>query len=109
LTKKGKNMNKKIVGVIVLVAIICSILFSGCAVPSGGCPYCGYPPGTALDGQDISCPRCGGTYRVFMDGSVSATSRPTQQYQYPVPINNTDASQRTLNQNGALILEGLRK
>ena len=102
-------MNKNIVMVIVLAAVVFSVLLNGCAIPSGGCPFCGYPPGATMDGQDVSCQRCGGSYRTFMDGSVSATSRPTQQYQYPVPTNNTDASQRTLNQNGALILEGLRK
>jgi hypothetical protein len=102
-------MSKKIAGIIALAVVVFSILLNGCAVPSGGCPYCGYPPGALLDGQDVHCQRCLGTYRVYMDGSVAAINRPTQQYQYPTPTNNTDATQRSLNQTGQLFMEGMRR
>lgn len=101
-------MSTRITGVIVLTAVVFGVLLGGCAIPSGGCPFCGYPPGMSLDGQDIRCQRCGGTYRVYMDGSVAALNRPVQQY--PItPTNNTGATQDSLNQNGLLILEGLSK
>jgi len=101
-------MSKRMIGILVLSCVVFSLLFAGCAVPSGGCPYCGYPPGVVIDGDDVTCQRCGGGYRVYLDGSVRTNHRPTQQYQTPVPTNNTDATQQNINQTGLILLEGLK-
>lgn len=101
--------NKTRNGVVLLSTLLLCIILSGCAVPSGGCPFCGYPPGVRVDGDKILCQRCQGTYRVYLDGSVRTIQRPTQQYEYPVPTNNTDATQRSLNATGQFFMQGLNK
>ena len=90
------------------ICILAVILLNGCAVPSGGCPYCGYPPGVLMDGSVVNCSRCGGTYRAYLDGSVAPLNRPAQLPIYPAPTNNTDATQRNLQQTGSLLLQGLK-
>jgi len=103
-------MKRKISNIAILATIsVFVIIFSGCAVPSGGCPFCGYPPGIVLDGEKTTCARCLSVYRVYLDGSVGVESGPRRQYQYTVPTNNTDATQRSLNQTGQFILEGFRQ
>ena len=100
-------MISKITGCIVLAAVVITLFLNGCAVPSGGCPYCGYPPGVLLDGDVVRCPRCQGQYRVYLDGSVRVIQRPSEPHPAPAPTNNTGATQRSLNQTGLFLLEGL--
>jgi len=90
--------------------LILGLIATGCfAVPAGGCPYCGYPPGVTIDGERVTCQRCGSGYAVYLDGSVRTISGPTRHVGPAVPTNNTDAAQRNLNQTGQILLEGLRK
>lgn len=81
----------------------------GCAVPAGGCPYCGYPPGVAFDGERISCQRCGALYDTYLNGSVRAIDAPTRAFGAPVPTNNTGAARQNVNQTGVLLLQDLQK
>jgi len=101
-------MNKTLFVICTVFTMYLCLLVSGCATASGGCPFCGYPPGVRLDGDQVTCQRCSGIYSVYLDGSVYAIQRPQQQVITSVPTDNTNKSQQDLNQTGLLLLNTLK-
>jgi len=99
-------MSARAVALTVIVAVVASIVVTGCAVPAGGCPYCGYPPGTTLDGETVTCQRCGGSFKVYMNGSVATMTPPTRQVA-PVSTNNSKQAQKNLENGLGMMLFGL--